>query len=152
MESKYELKRGGRLGPGPKDAKEITVLNRVLRYTPRGLEYEADPRQCEKLLEEFGYESGVNKVATPGMKALIHQLEQDQELPVGEQSRFRGVAARANYLAADRPDIQFAAKEVCRSMSAPTEMALGALKRLCRYLVGARRLVYVYEWQESVQI
>ena len=51
LETKYELKRGGRLGPGAKDKKEITVLNRVLRYTSLGLEYEADPRQCEKLLE-----------------------------------------------------------------------------------------------------
>ena len=44
LESRYELKKGGRLGPGPNDAKEITVLNRVLRWTDAGLEYEADPR------------------------------------------------------------------------------------------------------------
>ena len=34
---KYELREGGRLGPGPDDAKELTVLNRVLRYTPDGV-------------------------------------------------------------------------------------------------------------------
>ena len=39
----YELKKGGRLGPGKDDAKEILVLNRVIRYTNEGLEYEADP-------------------------------------------------------------------------------------------------------------
>ena len=33
-EGKYELRKGGRLGPGAEDAKELTVLNRVLRYTP----------------------------------------------------------------------------------------------------------------------
>ena len=43
-----ELRDGSRLGPGPDDAKEITVLNRMLRYTPEGFEYEADPRQAEK--------------------------------------------------------------------------------------------------------
>lgn len=47
LESRYELKRGGRLGPGKNDAKEITVLNRVLRYTDTGLEYEADRRQLK---------------------------------------------------------------------------------------------------------
>ena len=45
MENKYELRKGGRHGPGKDDAKEILVLNRVIRYTDAGLEYEADPRQ-----------------------------------------------------------------------------------------------------------
>ena len=54
LEARYELKRGGRLGPGSQDEKEITVLNRVLRWTAEGLEYEADPRQCERLLEGIG--------------------------------------------------------------------------------------------------
>ena len=35
-------------------------------------------------------------------------------------TEFRGMAATANYLGADRCDMQFAAKELCRSMSAPT--------------------------------
>ncbi len=51
MENKYELRKGGRLGPGKDDAKEILVLNRVIRYTSAGLEYEADPRQGKRLLE-----------------------------------------------------------------------------------------------------
>ena len=47
----YELKTGGRLGPGKDDDKEATCLNRVIRWTDDGLEYEADPRQAEKLIE-----------------------------------------------------------------------------------------------------
>ena len=43
MEAKYELRKGGRLGPGKDDAKEILVFNRVIRYTDHGLEYTADP-------------------------------------------------------------------------------------------------------------
>ena len=50
LDAKYELKRGGRLGPGKNDKKETTVLNRVLRYIDLGFEYEADPRQYEKLI------------------------------------------------------------------------------------------------------
>ena len=33
LEGRYELKRGGRLGPGKGDAREISVLNRILRWT-----------------------------------------------------------------------------------------------------------------------
>ena len=43
LQGKYELRKGWRLGPGADDAKELTVLNRVLRYTDAGYEYEADP-------------------------------------------------------------------------------------------------------------
>ena len=53
LESWYELRKGGRLGPGDIDAKELTVLNRVLRYTESVYEYKADPRQSEKLLESL---------------------------------------------------------------------------------------------------
>ena len=34
---------------------------------------------------------------------------------------YRSATARCNYLAADRPDIAFATKELCRAMSAPAE-------------------------------
>ena len=51
MEDHYELTVGGRLGAGANDDKEATVLNRVIRSTDTGIEYEADPRQVERLLE-----------------------------------------------------------------------------------------------------
>ena len=54
LEGKYELRKGGRLGPGRDDAKEILVLNRAIRWTENGLEYEPDPRQAERLLEGLG--------------------------------------------------------------------------------------------------
>ena len=51
-----------------------------------------------------------------------------------EHTTFRGLAARANFLAVDRPDIIYAAKEICRFIAKPSELALQALKRLGRYL------------------
>ena len=62
MKSKYELTVGGRLGPGARDDKEATVLNRVIRWTGQGLEHEADPRQAERLLEELDLEGEGVKV------------------------------------------------------------------------------------------
>ena len=43
----------------------------------------------------------------------------------------------------------FAAKEVCRLMAKPTDVAMGALKRLCRYLHDRPRLVFSYEFQSA---
>ena len=74
MKEKYELTVGGRLGPGLSDTKEISVLNRIIRWTPRGIEYEADPQQVEKLLHEIELE-GANGAVTPGVKILAHQVE-----------------------------------------------------------------------------
>ena len=139
LEKKYELKKGGRLGPGPDDAREATCLNRVIRWCADGLEYEADPRQVEKLVEELDLD-GANSCVTPGVKALPEQHAEDKLLAPDRHTAFRALAARANYLSADRPECQYAAKEVCRWMSAPTELAWQALKRLGRFLLGKPRL------------
>ena len=50
MEKKYELTENYRIGPAPGDGKEAKILNRIVRWTKEGLEYEADPRQAEKLI------------------------------------------------------------------------------------------------------
>ena len=69
LRESYELTVGGRLGPGPKDDKEAIVLGRVIRWTDQGIEYEADPRQDEKLVSELQLEGdAVKSVVTPGIR------------------------------------------------------------------------------------
>ena len=104
MEKKYELTIGPRIGPGPDDAKEGMVLNRVVRWTADAIAYEAAPRQAEKLIIECGLE-GANSVATPGVKETSAQIAEDKELDKSLHTAFRATAARANYLASDRPDV-----------------------------------------------
>ena len=99
----YELTVGGRLGPGPTDDKEATVLNQINRGTEHGIEYEAGPRQVERLLEELELEGdGVKGVVTPGVKVQSYQVLSGTELPESQHSRFRGLSASANFLAADQ--------------------------------------------------
>ena len=148
MKKHYELKESARLGPGTGDDQEARVLNRVVRWTRAGLEYEADPRQAEKLIHDLGL-AGSRSTATPGIKQTLEQVENDKVLPIQQQRPYMAVGARGNYLAADRPDVQFAAKEICRWMSSPTESGLTALKRLGRFLEGHKRLVYQYPWQDA---
>ena len=52
----YEVTIEPRLGPGPTDAKEGRALNRVIRWCEDRIEYEADPRQVERLVAECGLE------------------------------------------------------------------------------------------------
>jgi len=148
---RYEITIGPRLGPGDKDGKEATVLNRIVRWCGdsqgQWLEYEADPRQAERLIGDCGLE-GAKPVATPGVRSTTEELERDKPLEPRLHTAFRGAAARGNYLSVDRLDCHYACKEVCRWMAHPSEASWTALKRLGRYLAGLPRLVYTYREQE----
>ena len=87
-----------------------------MHWTKDGLRYEADPRHYEKLVAELGLE-GAKAVATPYVKHEMEHISRDKPLSSDKFNHFRGLAARANYLSSDRPDFQFAAKEVCRFMA-----------------------------------
>ena len=150
LREKYELKEAARLGPAPEDDKEARILNRIVRWTKDGIEYEADPRQVEKFLEDLDFAGeGVKGVVTPGLKIQAHQLQTESGLPAKDHTKFRALAARSNYLAADRPDVVFAAEEVCRMMAKLTDLAMSALKRLGRYLKSRPRLVFTLPFQSA---
>ena len=64
MEQKYELKFD-MLGWEPDCKKEIRILNRVIRWTPSGIEYEPDQRHADTIVRELGLEN-CRTVTTPG--------------------------------------------------------------------------------------
>ena len=277
MTDTFECKLKGRLGTGDKDAKEMRVLNRIVRVTPNGLLYEADPRHAEMLIKAFKLEDS-KPVVTPGVKPLgadgdpdsmdidiakeIHaiiaslspasrrpskiscspdveifnvmpysqiygmhprtfdfdrhgnmvsicatdwstvesletrpnarrailenvlchgaawevptteliakvskkkfakarvgskaaksaeRLENSGEELDGEAATlYRALSARMLYLSMDRPEIAYAAKELCRHFAHPTKTGVEALKRAARFLVGLPRLVWNFPFQ-----
>ena len=150
LEKRFELKTTV-IGTEEGDLKEGKILNRVLRVTEAGWELEADPRHAELLIEQLQLD-GSKPVSTPGIEDNEEQQEDEQELSQWEVREYRGVAARGNYLGADRPDVQFAVKEACRDMSAPTQRSLRIMKRVVRYLVGKPRLVWKYQWQPETEL
>ena len=79
-------------------------------------------------------------VSTPGESANKDAEPGDVPLDERQASRFRSMAARANYLAADRVDIMYSVKEMCRGMANPEEKEMVKMKRLARYLKGNGRL------------
>ena len=66
-----------------------------------------------------------------------------------EATQFRALAARANYLAMDRPECAYATKELCRFFATPTKTGVEQLKRLARFLIGAPRLVWEFKFQDD---
>lgn len=66
LSKRYELQQPRRLGPGAKNDKEAVVLNRIVRWISDDLEYEADPRQGDKLLRDFNLDGDdVKATRTP---------------------------------------------------------------------------------------
>ena len=103
------------------ELREARVLNRILRVRHDGWEYEADQRHADLIVSELGL-GRARSAKTPGEEEPTWKMqESDQPLDRSLTTKYRGLAARANYLAADRVDIQFAVKECCRGMAAPEQ-------------------------------
>jgi len=157
LSNKFLIKDRGILGPDAHNLKEIRLLNRVIAWTPTCIRYEADQRHSEILIKEFGLD-GTKGVDTPC--SVEHRLctdEEDNTEPLDNSlvTKYRAAAARCNFLGLDRPDVQYAAKEVSRGMARPTNRDLARLKRLVRYLVAHPRLVFEFQFRlppKSLQV
>eukprot|EP00973_Karenia_brevis_P016985 2330777-Karenia_brevis.AAC.1 len=103
------------IGPEKDDEKQVKVLNRTVTYMDNGINYEADPRHAELIIHDMKL-SGSKEVATPGVDDEASTPTSEKELDPSRTSRYKSVVARANYLAHDRPEIQYATKECARSM------------------------------------
>lgn len=141
-----------KLGMQPGWEKQGTVLNRVVTCDEAGWKLEADPRHAELIIEQLGV-GDLRPAATPGVDGANEvDREDDIEIVGADATRFRGVAARCNYLEFDRPGIQYATKEIRREMSKPTTGSLRRLKRLGQYPKGKPRLVWRYDMQHPCTI
>jgi hypothetical protein len=147
MKGWYELKVRGILGDEPNDDKEIVILGRTLKWGDGAITYQADDRHAKVICEAMGVKGDSKGLTSPIVKSSVEEIQEagGEPLDTASTTEFRSVGARANYLAMDRSDIQFAAKEICRDMSSPTQMSIGKLKRLARYLLEYPALVWTFD-------
>ncbi len=144
----FLTKEVGTLGGDTGQVSELRILNRVVRWRPEGLTYEADPRHADIL--RTGIAGAARALSTPGTQSRDRNPEgEDEVLSDTAAGLYRSFAARANYLALDRPDLGFAAKELCRRMRNPGQADLESLRRLARYLLDSPRVVYDFPWGSS---
>lgn len=89
LEAKYDLKTE-MLGPGATEKREVRILNRVIRWGSPGVEFEADPRHSEILVEQLGL-SEAKGVSTPGVREEKKKGEKSgkDENEKGEEKRKR---------------------------------------------------------------
>ena len=145
LEERYELKFGGLLGPEQTDVQNVALLNRLIHFGADCTTIEADPRHVKIVLNELGL-NNAKTVSSPGVTCKDGD---DTPLSLEDCKRFRSLTMRCNYLALDRPDINYSAKELARKMQNPTKSSWNGLKRLARYLAGCPRLIWKYEQQDE---
>jgi hypothetical protein len=152
ISKRWEVKYRGRLGPDDEDDKQTRLLNRVIEWTPAGIKYEPDQRHAEIIVKMMKLDQS-NAVGSPGVKdAKFDPHEEEELLDAKGQSRFRAMAARANYLAQDRSDIQFSVKEISRHQANPSVQGMAKLKRLGRYLTRASRWITSFNYQRNAGV
>ena len=90
------------------------------------------------IVEAMGL-TNAKTVGTPGEdEKKWEEEENDKELEPERATAYRRIAARANYIAPDRPDIMYSVTEIYRQMARPTVRGWKMLKRLARYLIWQR--------------
>ena len=117
-----------------------------MEWTEEGICYECDQRHAEIIVKDMGIKGNKTTVTTPGVNMKVDD-EQDQLLGTEQASKYRRLAARANFIAIDRQDIQFAVKELARGMANPRESDWVALMRLAKYLKRRPRYIIWFMFQ-----
>ena len=119
LEKRFEIKTAV-IGTGRGEQSEGRILNKIVRVTDEGWEYEPDQRHADMIVNSLGLQDA-KPVDSPGEDEKKHEEEENKvELDKERATAFRSISARVNYLAADRPDLMYASKEICRAMSRPT--------------------------------
>lgn len=132
---------------GKEDFKEAKVPDSTICWQNDSddsmIAHGADPRRVEITIADMTVVSS-KVAASSALKPDEPKEEDNTELHIEDATMFRPIAARANYLAVDRPDAQYACKEISRGMAHPTSKDKLTLRRLIKYLAGRPRMVHMY--------
>ena len=76
----FEIKVRAILAHEEKDDKEVVLLGRVVRWLGDKVEWEADPKHREKVLEYFGMDEGTRALGCNGHKDYREEVGDEEEL------------------------------------------------------------------------
>ena len=173
LEKRFEIK-STTIGEDETLEKEVHILNRKVTWHKNvGLSYEADPKHALTIINETGA-SEMKSLSVPivkdpaetdsvksqdveakkreGRLGQKYKPAADDLLNATDTTAYRGLAATLNYLAADRGDLIYAAKECAREMSSPTKRSWEKMVRVGRYLKGKPRLRIWYKYQDEPSV
>ena len=134
------------LGHEEKDTKTAKVLNWIKIVCENAYSYGADARHPELIIKSLKLQEA-KQVSTPYVEETY---EEDSPLEHDKFKAYQSIRAGANFRATDRNDIILATKEACRAMSKLTSRGWARLKRIGRYLLKRKHLVYYHNFQDDI--
>eukprot|EP00971_Amphidinium_carterae_P086097 1703467-Amphidinium_carterae.2 len=143
MQSAFKIKIAPKVGPGASHDCEFQDLHRKIGWTQEGFYWEHDKKYVVEIAEALQLTG--KTVSTPGTNSL--QPEMNEKLTGGDVHSFRSITGTLMYLAQDRPDIQYATKEVLRGMSSPEQGHLTKARRIVKYLLRVPLVRWRYAYQ-----
>jgi hypothetical protein len=142
LEKQFELTKKF-IGPG----QEGEYLGRTIRWSHIGISIEGNNKYVDLMATEWNLlQQPV--LSTPGSAEDKRDPGGEEALNPHEATAFRRSAAMGIYMAQDRGDISYASKEIARGMATPTLKDAIKLKKLIRYLLGAKRRATLFRWQD----
>ena len=133
---------------GPQNS--LKYLKRTVRWTAAGIEWAVNPHHLDALRKAVGLDSvTANGTDLPMTKEVYKHDDTRPPLSGSDAKLFRSLAARVNYVAADRPDLSLAACVLASRMAVPRGGDLLLVKRVVRYMRAFPDLVMTYAWQED---
>ena len=131
MEETYDLKHAI---PNRDSGNEVKCFDRIVRWTPRGIELEGDEQHAKILRKAWSTEE-CSEVETAKTKDGQDRLNNGEELHEEEEARrARRAIARISYMAQDRLDISVVARVLSLSTARRQKEVLLVIKRVIRYL------------------
>ena len=112
----------------------------------------ADPRHRDMIIQYCGLDENSRGLSFNGDKEDKSTEWGTEELDKEQGTIFRGLSARGNFLCLDCPDLQYPVKQVTRDMARPVNDSWMKLKKIVRYLVGRKRVVWEYAWQDEPDV
>ncbi|KAI5321215.1 hypothetical protein L3X38_030286 [Prunus dulcis] len=117
-----------------KDMGTLTYfLGLQITYGSNGDLFVHQTKYCKDLLKRAGMEAC--KLSVTPCKPHSSVLRNEGSL-LTDPTQFRSIVGALQYLTFTRPDIAFAVNSVCQFMQAPTDVHVGLVKRILRYLHG----------------
>ena len=99
-------------------------------------------------MDYFGFTENSKPLSNNGEVGRKNEEWRREEFSRQEIKEFRGIAARLNFLSQDSPDLQFVIKQCCRDMANPTLGAFTDMKKVARYLIQRKAVVWEYRYQD----
>ena len=133
LEQNTKLRHTGDLTVGS----TIHFLDRNISHKGDHIDISLNNNYADIILEE-SRTTTCNPAPSPGVPHMKGTAEDEAPLDQEQHKKYRRLVGKTQWLAPTRPDISYGAKELARSLQAPTQLDNKKIKHMIRYLKGTR--------------